>query len=164
MLFNRSQVAKLDDDDPDVFRHREDHLPKVLRLLFFGSLEGDLGELGDAVDQFGNLLSELLFDLFGGGMGVFHGVVEKAGDHARDVELEFDERLGDLGRVDHVRLAARSLLATMGFVGERVRLHQEVDLGLRVVAFDAVADLFDRRGLMLGHSRSVLAASGSPAS
>jgi hypothetical protein len=51
-------VGELDEDDPDVRGHRHHHLAVVLRLRLVTRLEGDLGELGDAVDEPGHLLAE----------------------------------------------------------------------------------------------------------
>ena len=53
-------IGQLDQDHPDVVGHRDHHLPVVLRLLLVAALEGDAGELGDAVDQLGDLLAEAL--------------------------------------------------------------------------------------------------------
>ena len=74
-------VGELDQDDADIFGHRHDHLAVVLGLLLFGRGEADLGQLGDAVDEHGDLVAELLPDLFDRGVGVFDHVVQQgAGD------------------------------------------------------------------------------------
>ncbi len=44
-------VGELDQDDPHVGGHRDDHLAVVLRLRLVARGEGDPGELGDAVDE-----------------------------------------------------------------------------------------------------------------
>ena len=53
-------VGELDQDDPDVRGHRDHHLAVVLGLRLVARLEGQPGELGDAVDQAGDLLAERL--------------------------------------------------------------------------------------------------------
>ena len=53
-------VGELDQDDADVARHREEHLAEVLGLLLLARGEVDLADLGDAVDQAGDLLAEEL--------------------------------------------------------------------------------------------------------
>ena len=52
-----------------------------------GVAGGELGELGDPVDQLGDLLAEELGDLLAGGEGVLDGVVEQPGDDRGLVEL-----------------------------------------------------------------------------
>ena len=56
-------VGELDQDDPDVGGHRDHHLAVVLGLVLVAALEGDPGELGDAVDERGDLVAELLAHL-----------------------------------------------------------------------------------------------------
>ena len=52
-------VGELDQHHPDVMRHRNDHLAEILRLLFLAALEGDLRDLGHAVDQLGDFSAEV---------------------------------------------------------------------------------------------------------
>ena len=99
-------VGELDQDHPDVLGHRQDHLAEVLGLLFFGGLERDLRKLRHAVDEFRDVLAELLFNLLERRVRVLDGVVQKSGDDARNVEPELGQGLGDVGRMNHVRLAA----------------------------------------------------------
>ena len=68
-------VGKLDQDDPYVARHRQQHLAKILRLRFFVGFKFDAVELGDAVDQFRHRLAELRRDFVLGDGGIFHHVV-----------------------------------------------------------------------------------------
>ena len=56
-------VGELDQDHPDVPGHRHQHLAVVLGLAVVAALEGDAAQLGDAVDQPGDLLAELSLDL-----------------------------------------------------------------------------------------------------
>ncbi|EWG98915.1 hypothetical protein Q427_27910 [Halomonas sp. BC04] len=53
-------VGELDDDDPDISGHRQHHLLEVFGLGDRLVLEGDLGQLGDTIDQFRHRLAELL--------------------------------------------------------------------------------------------------------
>ena len=53
-------VGELDQDDPDVRGHRDHHLAVVLGLRLVAGLEGQPGQLGDAVDEAGDLLAERL--------------------------------------------------------------------------------------------------------
>ena len=48
-------VGELDEDDADVLRHRDDHLPVVLGLGLLAALERDPGQLRDALDELRDL-------------------------------------------------------------------------------------------------------------
>ena len=81
----------------------------------------DLAELGDAVDQPGDVLAEQLLDLFGRRERVLDRVVEDRGDDRLVVELEVGEDARDLDRVAEIGVARGALLGA-------VRLHRE-DVG-----------------------------------
>jgi hypothetical protein len=55
-------VGELDEDDPNVLGHRDEHLAQVVALRLRERLELNLAELGDAVDEFGDLVAEPLTD------------------------------------------------------------------------------------------------------
>ena len=103
-------VGELDDDDADVGDHGEEHLADVLGLVIFAVGELDFVELGDAFDDVCDLLAEALFDLFGGDVGVFDGVVQETGGNGGGVHLELSEDEGDLEGMDGVGLARGALL------------------------------------------------------
>ena len=56
-------IGELDQDHPDVRGHRDHHLAVVLGLRLVARLEGQVGQLGDAVDQAGDLLAEPRLDV-----------------------------------------------------------------------------------------------------
>jgi hypothetical protein len=70
-------VGQLDQDHPDVGGHRHHHLAVVLGLALVAALERDLGQLGDAVDELGDLVAEPLPDLVEAGAGVLDRVVQQ---------------------------------------------------------------------------------------
>ena len=104
-------VGELDDDDADVYDHGEEHLADVLGLVIFAVGEFDFVELGDALDDVGDLIAEELFDLLAGDVGVFDRVVEKSGSDGCGVHLEFGEDKADFQRMDDVGLFGSALLA-----------------------------------------------------
>jgi len=71
-------VGQLDQDDPQVFRHGEEHFAQRLGLVLLFALEGDLGQFGDAVHQTDDFRSKGLFQLFPGDLGILEDVVEEA--------------------------------------------------------------------------------------
>ncbi len=70
-------VGELDQDDPHVGGHRDHHLAVVVGLRLVARLEGDAGQLRDAVDDRGDLLAEALADLLERGRGVLDRVVQQ---------------------------------------------------------------------------------------
>ena len=70
-------VGQLDQDDSHVACHRHHHLAVVLRLGLVARLEGDPGQLRDAVDDPGDLLAEAFAHLLDRRRGVLDRVVQE---------------------------------------------------------------------------------------
>ncbi len=115
-------VGKLDEDDPEVLRHGDHHLPDVLGLLLLVGTQSDPAELRDPVNEPSNLGPELALDLLRGEGGVLHGVVQQRGRDRLGVKLQVGQDGGDLERVIHVLLAGQAVLARVGVRGALVRL------------------------------------------
>ena len=98
-------VGELDEDDPDVLGHRQEHLPDVLGLLLLVAVGAELRELRDAVDEVGDLGAEPLLDVGEAVLGVLGDVVEERGRDRDRVDAELREDLGRGDRVGDVRLA-----------------------------------------------------------
>jgi hypothetical protein len=56
-------IRQLDDHNADIIRHRQHHFAEVFSLLFFGTLKGNLPDLGDTIDQMHHFLAELPLEL-----------------------------------------------------------------------------------------------------
>ena len=104
-------VRELDEDDADVLRHREHHLPVVLRLRLLAALELDPRQLRDALDELADLVAELGAHLLDRRVGVLDDVVEQRGGERRVVGVQLGEDPRDAERVDDEVLAAAALLA-----------------------------------------------------
>ncbi len=113
-------VGELDEDHADIACHREQHLAEVLRLLVFLAFEFDAVELGDAVDEIGHHLAELLGDLGLGDRRVFHHVVEQRGGERLRVEMPLREDLRDRERMGDVGFAGLAELPVVGLGTEAV--------------------------------------------
>ena len=133
-------VGELDQQDADVVRHGEQELAQILGGALILALRLDLGELGDAVDEPGDVLAEQLLDLGRGRQRVLDRVVEDGGDDRLVVEMEVGEDAGDLDRMAVIGVARGAGLRA-------VRLHRE-DVGAveqRLVGVGIVApDLLDQ--------------------
>ena len=88
-------VGELDEEDADVAREGEDQLAEVLGLFGAVRLEFEAGELGDAVDQAGDLGAECLGQVVAVDSGVFDDVVQQGGGDGADVEAVAGEDFGD---------------------------------------------------------------------
>ena len=56
-------VGQFDQDDADVIDHGQHHLAQVFCLLLFAGGEIDFADLGNALDDVGDLLAEFLADV-----------------------------------------------------------------------------------------------------
>ncbi len=146
-------VAELDQDDPDVGGHRDDHLAVVLRLLLFLGVEVHLGQLGDAVDEHGDLVAELLLDPGERRPGVLDDVVQEGGGDGDRVQLE----LGGVERRAHgvvdVRLPALAALLAVQEGGGHERPRDQVAVGVGVVALDGREQVVEQRPELVGDLR-----------
>ncbi len=138
-------VCQLDQDDPDVVRHRQEHLPDVLGLLLLVAVCAELRELGDAVHELGDLGAELLLDVGEGEVGVLGNVVQDCGGDRDRVDTDVGEDLGGSERVGHVRLAGDPGLAAMGLLGQLESRPERLEVRLRIVPRDRVAEVLEAR-------------------
>ena len=138
-------VGELDDQHPDVARHRHDHLADRLGLRRVAVLH--LVELGDAVDEQRDLVAEVGAQRVEGVGRVLDRVVQQRRDQRRLGHADVGEDRGDRERVGDVGVAALAHLAGVPLVGDRVGALEEREVGLRVVgAHGAEERLEDRVG------------------
>ena len=114
-------VGELDQEHADVVAEREQEFAQILGGPLILRLGLDLAEFGHSVDQPGDVLAEMLFDLLRSGERVLDRVVEDRGDDGLVVELEVGENPRDLDRVAEIGVARGPHLGA-------VRLHRE-DIG-----------------------------------
>ena len=107
-------VGELDEDDPDVLGHRQQHLADVLGLLLLVAVGAEARQLRDAVDELGDLGAEALLDVGQAVLGVLGDVVQERGLDRDRVDAELGQDLGRGDRVGDVRLAGRAALAGVG--------------------------------------------------
>ena len=123
-------VGQLDDEHPDVARHRHDHLAH--RLGLGGLAVGDLVELGDAVDEHRDLVTEVAAQRLEAVGGVLDGVVQQRRGQRRRGHAELGEDRGDRERVGDVVVAGPALLALVGPLGDGVGPLDQGEVGLGV--------------------------------
>ena len=131
-------VGELDEDDADVLRHRQEHLPDVLGLLLLVAVGAELGQLGDAVDEVGDLGAEPLLDVGEAVLGVLGDVVEERrldgdGSRPRSARICADA----IGWVTYGSPVARCWPACASTARSNAS-PTGVEIGLRVVAGDGL--------------------------
>ena len=142
-------VGQLDQNHPDVFGHRDQHLPQALGVQRFGVVHevGDIfggrlelvvhaGQLGDPVHQLAHFRSKAPGYLVERDAAVFDNVMEQSGDNGVGVEAEVGEEEGGFQGVGDVGLAGFSHLPYVAFVGVAVCLPHESAAFLGQVSTD----------------------------
>ena len=112
-------VGQLDQDHPDVGGHRDHHLPVVLGLLLVAAVEGDPRQLGDAVDELGDVVAEALAHVVERRGRVLDRVVQEAGADRLRVEAHARADLRHADRVGDELLARAAALVRVALAGER---------------------------------------------
>ena len=129
-------VGELDEDDADVLRHRQQHLADVLGLLLLVAVGAEARQLGDAVDELGDLRAEALLDVGQAVLGVLGDVVQERRLDGDRVDAELGQDLGRGDRVGDVRLARRAALAGVGLDRQVEGAIDGAEVGGRVVLGD----------------------------
>ena len=111
-------VGELHQQHADVVAERQQELAEVLCGAFVFRLRLDLAELGDSVDQPGDVLAEQLLDFLRRRHRVLDRVVQDGGGDGQVVELQVGEDARDFDRMAEIGIARSTLLVA-------VRLHRE---------------------------------------
>ncbi len=116
-------VGQLHEDDTDVFGHRDEHFAEILRLFFFAVVAPvDLGDLGDAFHQIGDLFPEKLLDVVVGIGRVLNDVVQDSGHEGLLVQFQLGKDQRDIQGMDDIGLAGTAHLVFVRVGGQAVRL------------------------------------------
>src|SRR5687768_16937894 len=121
-------VGELDQDHPRILGDREQKLPVVLDLPVLGRIERQVPDFRQAVDDFGDLLSELSLDLIDGNAGVLDDVVNETTSDGDRIELEIDQNLGDLDTMGDVLVAGEAFLTLVRPLAEVIGAREQVTI------------------------------------
>ena len=136
-------VRELDEDDPDVLGHRDDHLPVVLRLGLLAARELDPGQLRDALDELSDVGPELGAHLVELGLGVLDDVVQEGRGDRLLVEVELRADAGNAPGVVDELLAGTTHLPAVPLLRELERPADQLAVDAGVVRLDARDQLLD---------------------
>ena len=126
-----------------VVNHRQQHLAHIFRLLLFARDIADVGNLGQAFDQMRNFFAKVVANGLGVGQRVFDHVMQQAGGNRNRVQPHVGENVGDFQRMHQVRFARGALLALVFARRKKIGAPQQIQIGLRMIAPDFLADFFD---------------------
>ena len=148
-------VGQLDHQHADVACHGDDHLAH--RLGRRGVAVPDLVELGDAVDELGDLVAEVLAQGVEGVAGVLNRVVQERCRQRGCGHAEVGEDGRDGQRVRDVGLARTALLVAMEVGRHLVGALDDLGVGLGVVLAQG-----PKERLELGEARARSGQAGEP--
>ena len=113
-------VGQLDQDNPDVPRHGHEHLAQRAELRVFEVGQIELGELGDAIDQVGDLGPEHPGNGLDVAGRVLDDVVKQRSAQGRLVHVDVGQQRRDGERMIDERSARKPFLAVVALPGELI--------------------------------------------
>jgi len=106
-------VSQLDEHDPHIGHHGQQHLADVFCLAVLAVGKLDFVDFGDALDNVGHLVAKAGRNFFIGGGRVLDRVVQQSSGDGRRVHLHLRQHLSHFERVNDVGFAGSSHLAVM---------------------------------------------------
>ena len=131
-------ICQLDQNDADIFRHRQHHFLEILGLGFRLGLELQMGQLGDAIDNIRYRGAELplnarIFDL-----GIFDYIVQHGRHQALMVHVHPGQYIGYGQWMSHIGFAAFTALTIVGLLGIEIGATHPSNLFLCQILFEAM--------------------------
>ncbi len=127
-------VGQLDHDHPQVLGHRQEHLAEILGLRFELGIEVNVGQLADAVHQFGDFRPEARAEVLLIVLGVLDDIVQQRRQQGFEFEADIGEDAGHGQRMEDVGLAAFAVDAGVRF-GREITAFAQLPDGLRLQIF-----------------------------
>ena len=136
-------ISELDQNDPHVLAHGQQHLAKVLCLLLLATAEIGSAELGDTVHKRAYLAAENILQFIQSGERVLDRVVQQAAHDARHIQFQIGNDIGHRRRVSQIRFSRQPFLTFMNLRGKLVCFADQVDIRGRIIGlnlFNQIAD------------------------
>ena len=134
-------VGQLDEDDPDVLGHGQEHLPDVLRLLLLVGVGGEARQLRHPIHEPGHVGAEALLDVGQREVRVLGHVVEQGGRGCDRVDAQVGQDLGRGDGMRDVRLAGGALLPGVGLGREAIGALDRLQIRLGIVLSEGLDQL-----------------------
>ena len=154
--FNRPHVVqtvgKFDQDNAQIARHRHEQLAEVLSLFCLGRSQLNIGQLCNAIDEFGDFTGKEAFYLRKAGFGVFDRIVQKCRHDRRVVHLLMSENACDGHWVGEIWFPRMTKLPLVHFGAKGKCITEQLFISSRVVSADQRDQFLDCRNLVLPHS------------
>ncbi len=115
-------VGQLDQDDPHITGHRQQHLAKRLSLVFFAGVELQFVQLGQSVDQLCHRRAKALNQLGFGHAAVFQRVMQQRRHQGLSIDFPFRTLGCDSNGVGDVGFAVVAQLTQMRLICKAVGL------------------------------------------
>ena len=142
-------IGQLDENDTHIVRHCQQHFAKIFCLRIFAGLKQDAVQFAQPIDQFRNRFTEFFGNLFGGGVGIFHHVMQQCGNDRLNIEVQGGQDARDSNRVGDIRIAGLARLALVRGAAEFDRLADVLD----VLRFKVGGGFLDKQ-ICVGHTAS----------
>jgi hypothetical protein len=129
-------VGELDEQDADIVGDGQKQFAEVFRLLGFARDKIELVDLGQALNELGDLGAEQTLDLIAGRAGVLDRVVKKRDDNGGIVKFQPGENAGDFQRVGEIGIAGGARLGAMFLHGIDIGAVEQILVCLRVIGLN----------------------------
>ena len=140
-------VAQLDDHDPHIAAHSQQHFAQVFGLQLFDVGELNLGQLGHAVHQQGHFLAKGVGQVCQRGGGILYHIVQQGSGNALGIHAQIQHQPGNGQRMADIGLAAAAAHPLVGSVGKIVGLFDHFHVIGAAACPDGLAQLFPRNDL-----------------
>ena len=143
-------VGELDQNDPDIPGHCQQHLAEVFCLRVLARFEVDLIDLADPIDQLGDVFTKARGEFFFGGRGVLDNIVQQRCDEATTVKPHLPENGRHGQGVEDISFTTSTHLPVMGFGAKQVGIVDGFDfLGIEVL-LDDLEQITDQQSVLTG--------------
>ena len=123
--------------------HGQNHFADILCLSFFFIFKAYLADLGNAVDNIGHFFAKIFVQLFNGGLGVFHRIVQQTSRNGGLVKTHFGQNTGHSQRVGKVRFARKAGLPRVGGGRKNIRPLDQFQIGVGIAGRNLIENFLN---------------------
>jgi hypothetical protein len=109
-------IGELDNDNPDIPGHGQQHFPEIDNLLFGETSEFQSGHLGKAIDHFGDIVAKFPLDFNGRRIGVLYNVMQQSRRNGIGIHMMLGENKSHVQTMFHEGVARFAILSCVGTI------------------------------------------------